>query len=256
MSNLFHPHAHKVQNVDMDAPWRWLMAGWRDYRAAPRVSLAYGAVFAAAGYFLTTGTLHHHTFYITAILATGFLLVGPLLAVGLYDVSRRLEKGEPIHFSNCCKACRRNAGQISLMGLALLLFMVVWVRVATLLFALFFTDSAPALDDFFLSTLLSRESLPFLLVGSAFGGILAAVAFAISAISIPMLLDRNTDVLSAILTSIQAVRQNWKVMWGWGCLIVLFTGAGLVTFYLGLIVTLPLIGYASWHAYRDLISAQ
>jgi len=113
--------------------------------------------------------------------------------------------------------------------------------------------SAPVLNEFLIDTLLSGASLPFLLTGTLFGSVLALAVFTISVISIPMLLDRNVDALSAIMTSIHAVRANWKVMWGWGCLIVLFTGAGIVTFYFGLVITLPLIGYASWHAYRDMI---
>lgn len=253
MSTIFEAHAYDVRKVDQEAPWRWLMAGWRDYRAKPGISIAYGAVFCLAGYFLSLGLFDVDAFYISALLATGFLLVGPLLAVGLYDISRRLEAGMPIRLADCCLACRKNKGQIALMGLALLMFMVVWVRVATLLFALFYTDTAPAMDDFILGTLLSGESLPFLIVGTLIGGVLALAAFSISAISVPMLLDRDVDALSAILTSVRAVRENWWTMWGWGCLIVLFTGAGLVTFYVGLVVTLPLVGYASWHAYRDLV---
>jgi uncharacterized membrane protein len=104
-----------------------------------------------------------------------------------------------------------------------------------------------------LQTLLSTESLPFLLVGTTIGAALAALMFAISAVSVPMIIDRPVDVITAVITSTEAVRRNWKAMWGWACLIALFAGAGLVTFYVGLAITLPLIGYASWHAYRDLI---
>jgi len=242
-----------IRKVDLEAPWRWLMAGWRDFLSAPVFSLVYGSVFASIGYGLTWGLLQKSLFHFLLPLASGFMLLGPLFAVGLYDASRRIEAGEPVRFGNCCLACRRNPGQIALMGLALMLFMLVWVRVATLIYALFFQHSAPTIDGFLLDTLLSAESLPFLVVGTLSGAVLAIGAFAISAISIPMLMDRDIDALGAIITSIKAVRLNWKAMWGWACLIGLFTGAGLVLFYVGLAVTLPLIGYASWHAYRDLI---
>ena len=237
----------------MEAPWRWLMAGWRDIMRAPIFSLTYGAVFSIIGYALTWGLLQESHFHFVLPLASGFMLLGPLFAVGLYDVSRRLEAGEPVRLADCCMACQRNKGQIALIGLALMLFMLVWVRVATLIYALFFVNVAPALDQFFLETIFSEASLPFLIVGTLIGGVLAVVVFSISVISIPILLDRKVDALSAIMTSIEAVRQNWRAMWGWGCLIVLFTGAGIVTFYVGLVVTLPLIGHASWHAYRDLV---
>ncbi|MHA1599136.1 MAG: DUF2189 domain-containing protein [Alphaproteobacteria bacterium] len=245
-----------IRKVDLDAPWRWLMAGWRDFLGNPVFSLVYGGVFAFIGYGLTWGLLQESLFHFVLPLASGFMLLGPLFAVGLYDASRRMEKGEPVRFGNCCLACRRNPGQIALMGLALMLFMLVWVRVATLIYALFFHHNGPRMDGFLLDTLLTPEGLPFLIVGTLSGAVLAFGAFAISAISIPMLMDRDIDAFHAIITSIRAVRLNWKTMWGWACLVGLFTGAGLVLFYVGLAVTLPLIGYASWHAYRDLVVAE
>ena len=250
---MFHPHALKIRKVDMEAPWRWLTAGWRDIMRVPAFSLGYGAVFSLIGYALTWGLLQESYFHFVLPLASGFMLLGPLFAVGLYDASRRLEMGDRPRLVDCCMACRRNKGQIALIGLALMLFMLVWVRVATLIYALFFVESAPVLDQFFLETLFSEKSLPFLIIGTLVGAVLALVVFSVSVISVPMLLDRNVDALSAIMTSVRAVRENWQAMWGWGCLIVLFTGAGIVTFYIGLVVTLPLIGHASWHAYRDLV---
>jgi uncharacterized membrane protein len=101
--------------------------------------------------------------------------------------------------------------------------------------------------------LFSTAGIPFLIVGIAVGGVLAAFVFAMTAVAIPALLDRDIGVLSAIVTSFAAVLKNWRIMIGWGALIVVFTTAGLVTFYLGLAVTLPLVGHASWHAYRGLV---
>lgn len=253
MSDIFHPHAAPVRDVDLDAPWRWLMAGWQDFRRVPVPSLIYGGIFALVGYLLTRAALDRNNFHFVMPLASGFMLMGPVFAVGLYDISRRLEMGVPVRFKTCCMACRKNIGQIALMGLALLLFMLIWIRIATLIYALFFVETAPAMDEFLIDTLLAPEALPFLVVGTLSGAVLAVAVFSISVISIPMLLDRDTDALSAILTSIAAVRQNWKTLWGWACLIVLFTGAGVFFFYVGLALTLPLIGYATWHAYRDIV---
>ncbi|MBT3237520.1 MAG: DUF2189 domain-containing protein [Rhodospirillaceae bacterium] len=259
MSDSEHSGASKkivIRKVDMDAPWRWLIAGWHDFLAAPLFSLVYGSVFALVGYGLTWGLLEESLFHFLLPLASGFMLLGPLFAVGLYNASHRLEQGEPVSFGHCWLACRRNLSQIALMGLALMLFMLIWVRVATLIYALFFSERTPGLDGFLLDTLLSAESLPFLIVGTLSGAVLAIGVFAVSVISIPMLMDRDIDALQAIITSIQAVQMNFKTMWGWACLIGLFTGAGLVLFYVGLVITLPLIGYASWHAYRDLVEPE
>jgi len=254
MNDTANPGVPEIRKIDLEAPWRWLTSGWRDFMSAPAYSLAYGAVFSLIGYALTWGLFQEARFHLLLPLASGFMLLGPLFAVGLYDVSRRLENGEEIHFGICWSAFRRNPGQIAFMGLILMLFMLAWVRIATLVYAIFFVDTAPVLDEFLIDTLLSTSSLPFLVIGTLMGAVLALAVFTISVISIPMLLDRHVDALSAIMTSIKAVRENWKAMWGWGCLIVLFTGAGIVTFYFGLVITLPLIGYASWHAYRDLIA--
>jgi uncharacterized membrane protein len=123
-----------------------------------------------------------------------------------------------------------------------------------LIYALFFGPDAVAWNDFVLKLVTTADGLAFLAVGTAVGAVLAAIAFAISVVSFPLLLDRDIGTAQAIATSVAATIANWRVLFGWGALIVLFTAAGLVTGCLGLIVTMPLIGHASWHAYRDLVS--
>jgi uncharacterized membrane protein len=140
------------------------------------------------------------------------------------------------------------------MGLVLMLFLLAWIRLAFLIFALFFGAQPPSWEHLIATLLFTTQGIPFLVVGIAVGGVLAAVVFAISVVAIPALLDREIGMLSAVVTSVAAVIENWRVMTGWGALIVLFTAAGLATFYVGLAVTLPLIGHASWHAYRGLVA--
>jgi uncharacterized membrane protein len=140
------------------------------------------------------------------------------------------------------------------MGLVLMLFLLAWIRLAFLIFALFFGATPPSWEHLVTTLLFTTDGIPFLVVGIAVGGALAAFVFAMSAVAIPALLDRDIGALGAVATSVAAVVQNWRVMIGWGALIVLFTAAGLVTFYVGLAVTLPLVGHASWHAYRGLVA--
>jgi len=242
-----------VQRVGVEAPWAWLSAGWRDFRSAPAVSLTYGAGFVAVSFLLTFGLWAADLLYLVLPLAAGFMFLGPVVCVGLYEVSRRLERGQQVTLRDAVMAWRANPGSIAVMGLLLMMFLLVWIRIAFLIFALFFGGQPPSWEFLVTTLFFTTEGIPFLIAGTAVGGLLAAVAFAFSAVALPLLLDRDVGALSAMVTSIAAVVRNWRVLIGWGALIVLFTSAGLVTFYIGLAVTLPLIGHASWHAYRDLV---
>ncbi|MFO0995885.1 MAG: DUF2189 domain-containing protein [Alphaproteobacteria bacterium] len=243
----------KVRAIGLDRPWAWLAAGWRDLLAAPGIGLVYGAIFSGAGFLMTVGAWLVGLSYLVMPLLAGFMLVAPILAVGLYEVSRRLEAGQPTALAPALTAWRANRTQIALLGVLLMLFLLAWIRFATLLFALFFSKSPPGLDDFLLQVLNSANGLSFLVVGTLIGAGLAALVFAISAVSVPMLLDQQTNVFAAVATSFVAVRHNLRPMGLWAILIVIFTGLGLATFFIGLIVALPLIGHATWHAYRDLV---
>jgi uncharacterized membrane protein len=141
------------------------------------------------------------------------------------------------------------------MGVALLLILIFWARIAALIFMLYYgIGNVPSVDKLLVETFFQPSSIPFLIFGTAVGGVLAAFTFAISAVSIPLLVDRTeANVMEAIATSVRAVVANPKAMALWGLLIVLFTAAGLATLYLGLIIALPLIGHATWHAYKDLV---
>lgn len=244
----------KIKRIGMDRPWVWLAKGWHDLRRAPGVSLAYGLLFSLAGLILAAGIWLIEAFYLVLPLTAGFMLLGPLLAVGLYDASRRLQAGEPVTLGAVLGAWRRNTAQIALMGLLLMLFLLAWIRIATLIFALFFASNPPSPDNFIADVFFSASSIWFLATGTIVGWMLAVVVFALSAVSIPMLLDRTeSNVATAATTSVASVRHNLPAMTVWGILIVLFTAAGLVPAFLGLIIFMPLVGHASWHAYKDLV---
>jgi uncharacterized membrane protein len=244
-----------INKIEIDRPWSWLASGWRDMRRAPGVSVTYGLFFAIVGFILLGALWFLDWFYLVLPMSAGFMLMGPLVAVGLYEISRRLGAGETPTLGHAATAIFRNTSQITLMGVALMIFLLAWIRLATLIFALFFSMTPPALDNFVAEVFFQPESVPFLIVGVGTGAVLAALVFAISAVSIPMLLDKpQVNVATAIAASVQCVRLNIQPMAIWAALIVLFAAGGLVAGYIGLAITMPIIGHATWYAYKDLIS--
>ncbi len=243
----------RLRRVTLDHPWRWLAAGWLDMCFEPAVSYLYGAMFTAIGLGLWLGLDALGLAWLVLPLALGFTLVGPAAAVGLYEVSRRLQRGEPVRLSDALSAHRRNAGQIALVGLFLLVALLAWVRLAMLEFMLFFGSAPPSLDGL-LGTVLSDQGVPLLLLGAVSGGALGLAVFAMTAIAIPLLLDRpECDAMTALLTSLDAVRLNPRPMLLWAGLIGFFTLVGVGLLFIGLVVMLPLLGHATWHAYDDLV---
>jgi uncharacterized membrane protein len=246
-------HTRPVRQISANTPNQWLIAGWRDFTRAPALSLGYGALFVVAGYGIVFGLCNAGLASLVPAAVGGFFLVAPILAVGLYEISRRFEQGQETTFGQSVSAFRRNGSTLSGLGLTLILFLAAWLQIALLIFMLFFHESPPSLDHFFYDILMSPDAVPFLLAGTAVGYVIALLVFAISAVSIPLALDRNVSLPEAVATSIVAVRENWLVMLGWAATIVLLVGLGLATFFIGLAVTLPLVAYATWHAYRDLV---
>jgi uncharacterized membrane protein len=247
------PYADRIRALGPEEPFRWLAAGWADFRAAPGASIALGLLVVIAGALLIAGLAFAGLFYLTAPLVVGFMLVGPALTVGYYALSRDREAGRPPRLGAALGAWRANPGAILTLGLALVAFLVLWMRFAALIFAIFFPYAMLDVQALLNATLFTAEGLSFLFVGTLVGGVMAAIAFAAGAFSLPLLLDRRVGVLEALVTSVVAVVLNARVMALWGALVVLFAGAGLVLGYVGLAVTLPLIGHASWHAYRATI---
>jgi uncharacterized membrane protein len=242
-----------INRVDVEMPWGWLRRGWQDMARAPRASLTFGLIIAAISAAIIAGLWQQETLAYSFPLAAGFMFVAPFLGIAFYEISRRLEMGAPIHFDAIATAWRKRPGRIFTLGLILILFQVAWLRIAMLIYALFFGAQPVEWSNFVLTIFTTTNGLTFLMVGTAAGAALAALCFAISVVSFPVLLDRDVGTAQAIATSVAASIANWRVLAGWGALIVLFTGAGLITGCLGLIVTMPLIGHASWHAYRDLV---
>jgi uncharacterized membrane protein len=244
----------EINEITLDHPWQWLAKGWKDFTLALRFSLVYGSVYVVVSYLLTFGLVYQQLFFIIPPLLPGFFLVAPLLGIGLYQISESLERGEEVRFCNAAKAWKRNEVHLSAMAIVLVLVVLVWMLAALVVFALFYDQPVPTRENFIPDLFLSAKSPGFLFSGIASGALIAGFTFSITVVSVPMLMDRRVDVITAMQTSMRAVRKNWQPMTLWACLIVMFVGAGIATFYIGLIVWMPLIGHATWHAYRDLVS--
>jgi uncharacterized membrane protein len=248
------PYADHVRLVSTDEPFRWLGLGWQDLIAAPMVSVGYGLLFVVAGFVLTVGLWRIGATYLILPLVSGFMLLGPALTLGFQAISRDLERGERPSFLNALLAWKGNVAPIFNFGMAFTCFFLLWIRLAQLVFALTFPRTALLDPQSLLSTMLfTVDGLTFLALFLTLGAIMAALAFAGGAFAIPMLLDRKVDIIEAMGTSFTAVILNLPTMIVWAATLVVLTAAGMALFYVGLVVTLPLAGYATWHAYRAVI---
>ena len=244
----------EIQTVAFDAPWSWLGAGWRDLMETPALSLGYGAVFTAISLTLVYGLFHAGWQSLTIALSGGFLILGPLFALGLYEISRRRAAGEEPTMDQVVWVRSQSPLQLAYLGFVLLFVFSVWLRVAFLLFAVFFGDfTLPAAEQFVPELLFTGHGLGLLMVGTAVGAVLAFFAYSISVVSVPLLMFHRTDFLTAMSISVRAVTSNLNAMLLWAVLIAAIMACGIATVFLGLIVAFPLVGHATWHAYDEII---
>lgn len=244
------------RHLPLDIGFKWLAMGWRDIVRQPLLSLLYGLSIAALSIMFIALLVALEYDYILFPALAGFLIVGPLLGVGLYAKSRAHEAGKSITLGEMLFVKLRSGAQIFYATLLLCLLMLLWMRAAVLLYALFFgVTPFPGLSH--IVDLLVNEPMGWAMlgVGTAVGGLFASFAFALSAFSIPMLLDRRTDALTAMGTSMALVWNNVAPMIAWGAIILFLSAVGVATFMVGFIVIFPLLGHASWHAYRMVADA-
>lgn len=240
-----------LQRVRRDAPWSWLKAGWHDLRRAPLVSVGYGLLFVAIGLAITAGLWRIGMTSWIPVAMAGFALIAPAFAIGFYQVSSKLDAGETPRFADVWLLDKGKIGQVALLGVFLIILLLFWVLIAQALYAYFaFGDFRPA-GDFTRFALTSPRGLALLGVGTLIGGVLAAFAFSISALSFPMLVDQDVDAVTALVASVKAVRAQPFVMLTWAWLIAFWIALGSVAFLAGLAVIFPWLGHASWRAYQD-----
>jgi uncharacterized membrane protein len=241
----------EVRRVGPGAPFRWLAHGARDFRDRPLPSLFYGVCFAAMGWLL--GALLRPAPGTMMAMTAGFLLVGPFMAMGLYEVARRAEAGLPCRLSATTVAWRRNLSNIAILGIGMGVLLALWARSSMMVIAIFFPRRMPSVA-ILLDEIARGENVAFIATWLGVGAVFATLVFAFTAVAIPLMLDRGTDAITAMLASAQAFGRNLVPMAIWAALIVSLTGVGFATLFVGLIVTVPWIGLATWHAYRDLVA--
>lgn len=245
VSPLLLPEVRKVSN---ESPWFWLAAGWRDFVHAPGVSLMTGLAITAAMLLVVSLVKPSSYPFLAAGVFAVTVFLGPLLAVGLYEMSRRMEHRKSANLLQLHIGWLRNISGVLGAGMVLLLLLSVWylisMAIGTVIFGMGATSGGGT----------GALSVGMLFVFSSVGVVTMVVTFVLMVVSVPMLIDHpEIDIVHAMHSSLRAVKRNPGVMALWATLIVLFTALAVAPLFLGLSVVFPLIAYASWHAYRDLI---
>ena len=237
----------QLQPLHLADPFRWLMRGLDDVRAAPGIAVFYGVCFWAMAVVL--GWVFRTRPEYTMSMASGCLLLGPFLAMGLYDTSRRREAGLQPQLSESLTCWDSHMGSMGMLVLVLVVLELLWGRASLVVFAVFFNTGMPSTTGV-LQAVFNPQNWSFVAVYTVVGGVFAALVFSTSVVSIPMILDRDTDALTAGITSMRVVVENPGVMLLWGALITLIVAVSLWFWGVGLLLAGPVLGFASWHAYR------
>ncbi len=241
----------QVRRVAMHQPVQWLARGWDDLRQIGSAGLAHGALIAIlGGVLLMLGSTH---LYLTAAAITGYLLVGPIMTTGLCELARRRETREPLGFDESLQALTRNPEGLVHFGGVLALIALLWFVLSAILLESAFSASVPSLAVALWggSTALNLSQL---LGYIGCGALLAAIVFAVSVVAVPLIIDRHARAADAIRASLRVTFSNLPAMLLWAALIVAVTAIGFLTLLVGMVIVAPLLGYATWHAYRDLIA--
>lgn len=240
-----------LDNVRRDAPWLWLQRGWQDLRHSPAISIGYGLIFVAIGGLLSLGLSAIGLASAVPVALSGFALIAPALAIGIYQVSRAIERGEAPRFRVIISRYPSRLSQIGFLSVILVFLLTAWGRIAQILLVIFVPHGPYEPGPFVEFVLTDPAGLSLLAVGTLVGGALASAAFAMSALAFPMLVDQDVDAITAMIASFKAVFTQPFVMLTWAWIIAFTMAAGSVLFGIGLAIAFPWIAHATWHAYRD-----
>jgi uncharacterized membrane protein len=233
-----------------------LSQGWQDFASAPAYGLFFGGIYALGGLLVVSTVAFMGMSYLAYPLAAGFVLIGPFVAAGLYEVSRRLEKNEPLDWRGVIGVVFAQGGrEFAWMAFVSIFAFIVWMYQVRLLLALFLGFQSFASFGAFMHVLVTTgDGLAFLALGHIVGAVMASLVFSLTAISFPLLLDRDVDFITAMIVSVQAVIKSPVVMLGWAFAIVVIIALASAPFFLGLFVALPVLGHATWRLYRRIVA--
>jgi len=240
------PFVAPCNKLKMDAPVRWLHLGWEDIKRAPKQSLTYGFIIVLLSYAVSSMVWVYGGLGLLTSLLSGFVFLGPVLAIGLYSISCQIQAGMEPQLGYCLREGKRHLSNELVFAVILTVVFLVWARAASLVHIFFPSESNADWTQF----------VVFLTVGTLIGSIFSAIIFCFSAFSLPMIMDRKVDVVTAVITSINAVLRNRAVLALWVCIIVLIVAIGFATAFIGFIILMPLVGHATWHAYQETINAE
>lgn len=247
----------KVRSIATGDVVEALAAGLRDFKAAPLHGLALGGLCAAIGIAVLAALFQLGMPYFAYPIGAGFALVSPFAASWLYEVSRRLEAREPLSGGDIWRKVVGRS-EVRYMGFVVVFVLVVWMYEVRILLAVFLGDTgmAATLQEFFQTVLTTSQGLTFLLVGNIIGAFLSAVLFSLTVVAFPLVLDRDVDFVTAMVTSLRAVGASPLPMLLFGVIIVLLLAVSALMAFLGLLVTLPVLGHATWHVYRSAVAPE
>lgn len=254
-----NPAAKKVQwptikNIATGDILDCIEAGLRDFKAAPKFGLFFGFVYAAAGWGILVLLTQFNLPFLAYPLATGFALVAPFAAAGLYDVSRKLERGEPLDWPGVLGAVRNTSiRELGWMAVVTVFSLIIWMDIAAFLFFAFVGFTGGQAGDLLQTIMTTPAGWLFLAIGNVIGAVLATIVFSYSAVSFPMLFDRDVDFVTAMVTSVKVVAQNPRAMFFWATAIGLLLLISLASLFIGLIVIMPILGHSTWHVYRKTV---
>ena len=252
------PKMPEVRAVSFETIRESLKAGISDFLHAPQFGLFFGGIFTVGGLLILLCLSYFEMPWMIIPIAIGFPLIGPFVAVGLYEVSRRLSAGQPLVWREILLVIfRQRDRQLSWMAFVVLFVFWMWIYQVRLLLALFLgRKSMSTIPKFIEVITTTQEGLLFLGVGCISGAILSFVLFSATVIAMPLLLDRELDFISAIIVSFKTVLKSPAPMIGWGIIVVALAIIGMIPAFLGLVIIMPILGHATWHLYEAAIGSE